>query len=179
MIVGDITNPGQPQHAALWRNGVLTDLGLETGSPYSVAYAVSADGSTIVGARGASSASPLTAWVWHADTGIQDLSATLGVPAGVALSAAHGVSRDGRYIVGAARNAAGYLEAFLVDTRATPACRPDFNADGFLDFFDYDQFVDCFETGICPPGASADFNGDGFADFFDYDDFVTAFEAGC
>jgi hypothetical protein len=57
-------------------------------------------------------------------------------------------------------------------------CRADFNQDGFLDFFDYDDFIACFE-GRCPPGKSADFNLDGFADFFDYDDFVAAFEAGC
>ncbi len=58
-------------------------------------------------------------------------------------------------------------------------CRGDFNNDGFVDFFDYDAFVLCFETGACPPGGDADFNDDGFADFFDYDDFVARFEAGC
>jgi hypothetical protein len=57
-------------------------------------------------------------------------------------------------------------------------CRADFNADGFLDFFDYDEYVACFE-GSGSPGCDADFNNDGFADFFDYDDFVEAFEAGC
>jgi hypothetical protein len=54
-------------------------------------------------------------------------------------------------------------------------CFVDFNCDGFLDFFDYDEFVTAFETG----DTRADFNGDGFLDFFDYDDFVGAFEAGC
>jgi hypothetical protein len=58
-------------------------------------------------------------------------------------------------------------------------CTADFNEDGFVDFFDYDSFVECFETGVCPPETSADFNGDGFTDFFDYDDFVLAFENGC
>ena len=58
-------------------------------------------------------------------------------------------------------------------------CPADFNEDGFLDFFDYDDYVACFETGACPAGKTADFNGDQFADFFDYDDFVTAFETGC
>jgi hypothetical protein len=52
----------------------------------------------------------------------------------------------------------------------------DFNCDGTRDFFDYDDFVQCFELNICPPGASADFNCDGSPDFFDYDDFVTWFE---
>jgi endo-1,4-beta-xylanase len=60
-----------------------------------------------------------------------------------------------------------------------PACPADFNADGFLDFFDFDDFVACFEGSACPPGKSADFNADGFVDFFDFDDFVAAFEAGC
>ena len=58
-------------------------------------------------------------------------------------------------------------------------CPADFNLDGFLDGFDYDDFVACFEGAGCPAGRTADFNGDGFADGFDYDDFVTAFELGC
>ena len=59
------------------------------------------------------------------------------------------------------------------------SCPADFNGDGFMDFFDYDDFVSCFEGSGCPDGRTADFNGDGFADFFDYDDFVSAFEVGC
>jgi|CXWL01.1.fsa_nt_gi hypothetical protein len=55
-------------------------------------------------------------------------------------------------------------------------CAADFNGDGSIDFFDYDDFVACFEAPDC---AAADFNHDGSADFFDYDDFVSAFEAGC
>lgn len=62
-------------------------------------------------------------------------------------------------------------------TRGT--CDADFNGDGFLDFFDYDDYVGCFEIAECPAGRTADFNGDGFADFFDYDAFVAAFENGC
>ena len=58
-------------------------------------------------------------------------------------------------------------------------CVADFNGDGFIDFFDYDDYVNCFETGTCPPGRSADINGDDFVDFFDYDDYVNAFETGC
>jgi hypothetical protein len=58
-------------------------------------------------------------------------------------------------------------------------CRADFNDDGFLDFFDFDDFVNCFESEICPPGKTADYNGDGFVDFFDFDDFVTDFSNGC
>jgi hypothetical protein len=69
-------------------------------------------------------------------------------------------------------------EAVFTFTVAAPACEADFNGDGFLDFFDYDEFVNCFETGACGDSTS-DFNGDGFTDFFDYDAFVAAFEAGC
>ncbi|QOJ00003.1 MAG: esterase-like activity of phytase family protein [Phycisphaeraceae bacterium] len=60
-----------------------------------------------------------------------------------------------------------------------PACPADFNGDGFVDFFDADAFVACFEGDECPPGRSADFNGDGFVDFFDLDAYVGSFEEGC
>jgi len=55
------------------------------------------------------------------------------------------------------------------------ACAADFNADGFLDFTDFDLFVASFESG----DPAADYNGDGFLDFTDFDAFVAAFEAGC
>lgn len=60
-----------------------------------------------------------------------------------------------------------------------PHCPSDFNFDGFVDGFDYDDFVQCFEGGACPPLQTADFNSDGFADGFDYDAFVESFELGC
>lgn len=81
-------------------------------------------------------------------------------------------------------DAGEYLEVRLCEiTRATngslgTCCPSDFNRDGFLDGFDYDDFVACFE-GACPSGVTADYNGDGYTDGFDYDDFVVAFEAGC
>ncbi len=60
-----------------------------------------------------------------------------------------------------------------------PLCPADFNSDTAVDFFDYDDFVTCFEGGACPPGKTADFNNDTAVDFFDYDDFVVAFETPC
>jgi hypothetical protein len=66
----------------------------------------------------------------------------------------------------------------LISVSCVP-CAVDFNQDGFVDFFDYDAFVDCYLYEICPTGMDADFNNDGFVDFFDYDDFVLAFETGC
>ncbi len=58
-------------------------------------------------------------------------------------------------------------------------CPGDFDRDGFVDFFDFDAFVGCFEGAGCPPGQTADFDRDGFVDFFDFDAFVAAFEQGC
>ena len=58
-------------------------------------------------------------------------------------------------------------------------CPADFNQDGFIDFFDYDAFVACFEGAGCPPGLTADVTNDGFVDFFDYDLFVALYETGC
>lgn len=78
-----------------------------------------------------------------------------------------------------AANADGQTLASNAPFRFTTVIPADFNADGFLDGFDYDEYVSCFEGDACPPGATADFNADGFLDGFDYDDFVTAFEQGC
>lgn len=65
-------------------------------------------------------------------------------------------------------------------------CTADFNKDGFVDGFDYDDFVRCFEGtdglscgGINPASMAADIDDDGFVDGFDYDEFVRAFEIGC
>mgnify|MGYP000946485654 CR=1 FL=1 len=60
-----------------------------------------------------------------------------------------------------------------------PACEADFNLDGFVDFFDYADFVQCYEGRECPRGRDADITADGFVDFFDFTRFVDYFEAGC
>ena len=65
---------------------------------------------------------------------------------------------------------------------AAAAAKAESTLDGFLDFFDYDTFVSCYEGRACPavdPSHVADFNQDGMVDFFDFDDFVVAFETGC
>ncbi len=54
-------------------------------------------------------------------------------------------------------------------------CRPDFNCDDVVDFFDYLDFVDAFSEG----SMQADFNDDQVVDFFDYLDFVQEFSTGC
>lgn len=77
-------------------------------------------------------------------------------------------------------NACGQV---TTDAASITLCLADVSCDGFVDIFDYDAFVACFEgggeSGSCPAGVSPDFNNDGFSDAFDYDDFVTAFERGC
>jgi hypothetical protein len=84
---------------------------------------------------------------------------------------------------GAATPAEGYageiLDGSMVELRLEPSCPVDFNGDGFVDFFDYSDFVACFEGERCTDGRDADFNADGFTDFFDYAEFVGAFESGC
>ncbi|QOI99019.1 MAG: hypothetical protein HRU70_00325 [Phycisphaeraceae bacterium] len=67
----------------------------------------------------------------------------------------------------------------LMDDAELTFCTADFNGDEFLDFFDLDAFVACFEGVECPPGKDADYNADGFVDFFDLDAFIADFEAGC
>ncbi len=55
------------------------------------------------------------------------------------------------------------------------ACGADFNADGFVNGNDYDEFAGAFDAA----GLSADINGDGFVNGDDYDAFASAFDAGC
>ena len=77
---------------------------------------------------------------------------------------------------GQALSVVGRLPIFCGASGCPTACGPaDINADGFLDFFDYDAYVEAFETG----NMVADYNEDQFLDFFDYDDYIEAFEAGC
>ena len=101
---------------------------------------------------------------------------------GLASQTTFAASSGTTYIIAVGSYATGVSGAGVISldcVPTVPTCPADFNDDGFLDFFDYDDYVNCFETGTCPPGKTGDFNGDGFADFFDYDDFVGAFEAGC
>ncbi len=98
-------------------------------------------------------------------------------------SIVYDIDQDGDY-ENAATNPGSFDEQYQVllyvgnmDPQEPSCPSADFNGDGFVDFFDYDDFVACFE-GAGAPGCNADFNGDAFIDFFDYDAYVFAFE-GC
>jgi len=80
--------------------------------------------------------------------------------------------RQGTVVIGLYKSGA---QNRVITAAVVPGMNPDFNLDGFVDGFDYDDYVIAFEIGI----SGADFNADGFVDGFDYDDFVTRFESGC
>lgn len=111
------------------------------------------------------------------------------VPDSVRLAAVRYGSNDGAALVSGLQappsvngdgnvDAAEYVSVNMCDFTHT-CCPVDFNRDGFVDFYDFTDFVTCFESSVCPSGSSADFNNDGFVDFYDFTDFVTAFEIGC
>lgn len=84
-------------------------------------------------------------------------------------------TRPGLYVAGSFTEAGGVPANHISRFGPENPCPADFTCDGFLDFFDFADFVAAFEEGR----EGADFNLDGFADFFDFADFVGAFEAGC
>lgn len=83
--------------------------------------------------------------------------------------------RQGRVVIGIFKPGPAGSPDSIEAAATIPGANPDFNLDGFVDGFDYDDFVSAFETGL----PEADFNADGFPDGFDYDDFVSAFESAC
>jgi thermitase len=68
----------------------------------------------------------------------------------------------------------GRVNAFAAVSAAT-TCEADYNGDNQVDFFDYLDFADDFNS----EAPAADFNGDNQIDFFDYLDFANVFAAGC
>lgn len=110
-IVGAALGSDGNVQAVYWRNGTITGLGHLPGTTpaqgETSAFAANADGSVIVG--GSFFASDLDrAWRWSAVTGMQDLT-ILAQNAGLALNGfvlrdAVGVSDNGQFITGNARN---------------------------------------------------------------------------
>jgi probable HAF family extracellular repeat protein len=109
--------------AVYWTpDGAVVSLGA-LGGAWSAAYGVSANGAIIVGAA-EDSARRLRAFRWAAGVGMEDLNRVYArlLTDGSFLVAAHGISLDGRYIVGVGYNAAtNRAEGFLLDTVPEPA----------------------------------------------------------
>ncbi|MEK6703192.1 MAG: FG-GAP-like repeat-containing protein [Planctomycetota bacterium] len=181
MIVGSSSSAAGVE-AFYWTQGEgMISIGdLPGGTVNGVATNVSASGEVVVG-NGTTSVGA-EAFIWTRQIGMRrlvDVLADQGVllPVGWRLAGASDVSGDGLTIAGRAIRADGAEEAVVVRLRTL--CGADFNHDGAVDFFDYDEFVACFEGQGCPQCTTADFDADGTADFFDYDAFVVAFESGC
>lgn len=171
--VNDVYYP----NLARWRAGVWSDIGGSMpGSAYVHSFSVRPDGQFAIGGvfgGPASVPSPNLA-VWDGAAWM-----TLpGQPNNTVKAVAY--TADGDLHIGGLFSAVGNrVSAHLARLSDSAACPADFTCDAFLDFFDYADFVTCFETATCPSGRTADFNRDDFVDFFDYADFVAAFEAGC
>lgn len=63
----------------------------------------------------------------------------------------------------------------VLECDSPPTCTADRNADGVLDFFDIQDFLDDFAAH----DVSADLTGEGLWDFFDVQMFLAVFAAGC
>lgn len=181
VIVGSSSSAAGVE-AFYWTQGEgMVSIGdLPGGAVNAVATNVSASGEAIVG--NATTSAGAEAFIWTRQIGMRRLADVLAdqgvtLPPGWRLAGASDVSMDGLTIAGRAIRADGVEEAVVVRLRTL--CGADFNHDGAVDFFDYDDYVACFEGQGCPQCATADFDGDGAADFFDYDAFVVAFEGGC
>ena len=107
-VAGFAFTTGNAQHAFRWTSATgMTDLGT-LGGTTSYANAISADGSAVVGQADTGSAAQ-QAFRWTSATGMQSITAWLAaahvtVPAGLSMTSATGVSRDGSVVTGVGTN---------------------------------------------------------------------------
>lgn len=110
-VVGLRTGP--PESAFVWDEvGGARSLGDLLGGGGAMAYAVSADGSRVVGSAKSSTGSE--AFVWDAIDGMRGLGVLPGGELDPA-SVATGISADGMIVVGGSSTALGQQEAFIWD----------------------------------------------------------------
>jgi probable HAF family extracellular repeat protein len=161
---GDISYSTPHQEAFRWTaNEGMVGLGdLPGGSINSYAHSVSGDGTIIVG-RGFGFGG-YEAFIWDGINGMRPLRDVLVAGganvSGWRLSAAYGISTDGRVIVGSGfnDNAGGREEAWRVDLGpAEPAPGGDFDGDDDVDGVDLEYWMTSFSVG---DGADADNDGD-------------------
>ncbi len=115
VVVGDFV-VGTTRHAFRWTASTgLVDLGTLPGGLRSAAYAISTDGTTIIGMSQTSTADQ-RAFIWRADLGMQDLNVVLAgsLPEGLRLTEARSLNSTGTVIGGGSRNATGGVEAWVV-----------------------------------------------------------------
>ncbi len=140
--------------AFVWteESGMVSIGDLPGGDVFSIAWAISSDGSIVVG--GSAIEGGYGAFVWSAGIGMRSLQSVveddLGLPLdGWQLTLAMNLSRDARFIVGRGTNPEGFTEAWHLEV-------PDDDADGWPDVAD-----NCL--GVSNPD-QADANGDGVGD---------------
>ena len=165
--------------------GGLVDIGAVPGRPEGSVHITdcSSDGNTLVGYSITGGVETWEAVVWTQATGLRTLRSILAaegvtIPATISLRETY-CNGDASIIAGWAYDRTNNRYRGYVVSLAAEGCLADFNRDGFVDFFDYLNYVSCFEGDGCGPGNDADANNDGFIDFFDYIEFVEAFETGC
>jgi uncharacterized membrane protein len=179
-----ISVPGK--QAIRWTSaGGMVGLGdLPGGDFNSEAMGISGDGRIIVG-RGRS-ANGDEAFIWNETDGMQPLAAVLaaiGAPeaTGWTLTAATGISADGRTIVGYGTNPLGGTEAWVARLPGATTCYP--NCDGsttppVLNTLDFSCFIDRFNAG----DSYANCDGSTTApvlNILDFMCFLNRFIAGC
>ena len=175
VVVGWAENASGQRRAFRWENNQMRNLGT-LGGAESEARGVSANGRVVVGwAQNASGQWRAFRWT---ENGIENLSQTYAnlLSGGSYFIAAHGVSEDGRYIVGYGYNAArGRNEGFLLDTWRVG----DTNGDGCVD--DADLLAVLFAFGSAGTGDTRheDINKDGIVDDADLLEVLFNFGNGC
>jgi hypothetical protein len=169
-------NDKQSVHASLWAGTPASWVDLHpAGKPDSQALGVHA-GRQVGFARRDWSSNEWHACLWSGSASSWvDLHQYL--PAGFSSSYAYAIWSDNTVIevAGQGFNANASRYEALLWTFIFAPCTADFNADGFVEFTDFDAFVVAFEDG----DTASDMNGDGFLDINDFDAFVVGFEAGC
>lgn len=179
VIVGE-SDSSHGRQAFRWNSdeGMVSLEGFAAGFASSRAMGVSADGSVIVG-TGVFEGSA-EAFIWTMESGMRPLRSTLIAEQGAAiggwrLTAARGVSADGRTIVGDGTNSCGQTEGWIAHLGILRACLADFNGNGTNTVQDIFDFLGAWFAG----NPRADVNQ---ADCVNVDDifaYLTAWFAGC
>jgi len=173
-IVGTVGTFNAPRAVRWVGEQTVEYLGQLPNQPPSWARGVSDDGEVIVGMYGGYPQQRV--FIWDRRRGIRDLQNELVDEYGLDLSgwtlqSAHGVSANGRVIVGTGRAPLNRVRAWRVDLGWD--CAADTTHDGVVDSHDFYAYLSRFFAG------HADFNTDGVTNSQDFFDFMTAFFAGC